>query len=210
MSSTPSAQSGHNGKSTQKNAAPKVMRWNGPPAMTLNPNDQYQATVHTTAGNFVIQLFAKQQPVAVNNFVFLANQGFYNNNQFFRVIQNFVIQTGDPLNNGTGGPGYTWNAELPVPFPYQPGIVAMAVSSAGPNTNGSQFFICTGPQSEQLNQQPQYTELGRVIKGWTTVLKIARGQVTVNPLTNEDSEPLHPYSITSITIQASPTSQTTS
>ncbi len=178
--------------------------------MTLNPNDQYQATVHTTAGNFVIQLFAKQQPVAVNNFVFLANQGFYNNNQFFRVIQNFVIQTGDPLNNGTGGPGYTWNAELPVPFPYQPGIVAMAVSSAGPNTNGSQFFICTGPQSEQLNQQPQYTELGRVIKGWTTVLKIARGQVTVNPLTNEDSEPLHPYSITSITIQASPTSQTTS
>lgn len=205
VTSTPSAQqSAHNAQSTAKKPAPKVMRWSSPPAMTLNAHDSYQATVHTTAGNFVIQLFSKQDPVAVNNFVFLANQHYFDGNQFFRVIQSFVIQTGDPLNNGTGSPGYTWKAELPPPYPYQPGIVAMAVGASGPNTNGSQWFICTGAQSENLNSDPQYTELGRVVNGWSTVLKIAKGQVTRNPLTNEDSYPLHPFSITAVSIQTSP------
>ncbi|WP_243239440.1 peptidylprolyl isomerase [Sulfobacillus harzensis] len=178
--------------------------------MALNPHDSYQATLHTTAGTIVIQLFSQKDPVAVNNFVFLANHGFFNGNQFFRVIKSFVIQTGDPLNNGTGGPGYTWNAELPPPFPYQPGIVAMAVSESGPNTNGSQFFICTGSQSEELNSNPEYTELGRVVKGWSTVLKIASGAVTTNPVTNEDSYPVHPYTITSVTIQSTPSTGSTS
>lgn len=172
--------------------------------MTINEHDQYQAVVHTTAGTFVIDLFAQQDPVAVNNFVFLATQHFYDGDQFFRVLKPFVIQTGDPLNNGTGGPGYTWKGELPVPFPYQPGIVAMAVSDNNPNTNGSQFFICTGSESEELNQDPIYTEVGRVVKGWSTIEKIADGPVTVNPLTGEDSKPLHPYVITSITIQTHP------
>ncbi len=182
----------------------KVLRFSSAPAMSIITQDNYQAVVHTTAGNFTIQLFASQDPVAVNNFVFLAEQHFYNGNKFFRVLKSFVIQTGDPLNNGSGGPGYTWNAELPPPFPYQPGIVAMAVSGTDPNTNGSQFFICTGPESIQLNQKPLYTELGRVIKGWSTIQTIADEPVTANPVTNEDSYPSNPYRITSITIIRTP------
>lgn len=203
ITSSPSQQAGGNSHTGKQPQATQVMRWSSPPAMTLNTKDSYQATVHTTAGSFVIQLFSQQDPVAVNNFVFLAQQHFYDNNQFFRVLKSFVIQTGDPLNKGTGGPGYTWNAELPPPFPYQPGIVAMAINPGNVNSNGSQFFICTGSQSQNLNSQPDYTEVGRVIKGWTVVQRIASGKVTVNPLTNEDSYPLHPYRITSITIQTS-------
>lgn len=172
--------------------------------MTINTHDTYRAIVHTTAGNFTIDLFAKQDPVAVNNFVFLATQHFFNNDKFFRVLRSFVIQTGDPNNVGSGGPGYTWNAELPIPFPYQPGIVAMAVSGSNPNSNGSQFFICTGAQSAQLNKQPIYTEVGRVVRGWSTIQKIDDGAVTTNPLTDEKSYPVHPYMIKSISIQATP------
>lgn len=174
--------------------------------MSINTQDNYQAVVHTTAGNFTIQLFAANDPTAVNNFVFLADQHFFTGEKFFRTIKSFVVQTGDPYNNGSGGPGYTWNAELPPPYPYQPGIVAMAVSGSNPNTNGSQFFICSGPQSAQLNQNPLYTEVGRVITGMAVVQKIAAGPVTTNPLTAEKSYPVHPYSITAVTIRSSPAS----
>lgn len=169
--------------------------------MALNPKDAYRAVVHTTAGTFTMDLFSTQDPVAVNNFVFLARHKFFNSDTFFRILKSFVIQTGDPLNNGSGGPGYTWNAELPPPYPYQPGIVAMAVSGTNPNTNGSQFFICTGASSKQLNQEPLYTEVGRVVSGMSTITKIADGKVTVNPSTNELSDPVHPYRIVHITIQ---------
>ncbi|MDA8193672.1 MAG: peptidylprolyl isomerase [Thermaerobacter sp.] len=181
---------------------PVVRHWSHPPAMTINPNGHYLAVIKTTAGTFTISLFAKQDPVAVNNFVFLAHHDFFNGNRFFRVLAPFIIQTGDPLNNGTGGPGYQWNGELPRAFPYQPGIVAMA-NANNPNTNGSQFFICTGSESETLNQDPIYTELGRVTQGWAVVKTIADGAVTTNPTTGEDSMPVHPYSIISVTIQAS-------
>lgn len=194
------ASSAHHTKHEDPASPPKVLHWGSPPAMTINPKDHYEALVHTTAGNFTISLFAQQDPVAVNNFVFLANQHYYNGNQFFRVVASFVIQTGDPTNTGEGGPGYTWKGEFPIPYPYQSGIVAMAISNTNKNSNGSQFFICTGPQSEQLNQEPLYTEVGRVTHGWSTVEKIAHGQVTTNPMTGEDSKPIHPYSITSISI----------
>lgn len=190
---------------TNGQAAVPRQQWSAPPALALNPKDHYQAVVRTTAGRFTIDLFAAQSPNAVNNFVFLANHNFYDNNQFFRVLKSFVIQTGDPLNTGLGGPGYTWNAQLPPPYPYQPGIVAMAVSGTNPNTNGSQFFICTGPLSAQLNQEPLYTEVGRVVSGMSTVTKIADGQVKVNPATNEKSAPLHPFHIISVTIETTPT-----
>ena len=204
ITNAPSQQAGHGNRAGKHPQATQVMRWNAPPPMTISSSNSYQATVHTTAGSFVIQLFSQQDPVAVNNFVFLANQHFFNHDTFFRVLKSFVIQTGDPLNNGTGGPGYTWKAELPPPFPYQPGIVAMAINPSNVNSNGSQFFICTGPQSENLNSQPNYTEVGRVIKGWPVVQKIAAGKVTTNPVTNEPSYPVHPYRITSITIQTAP------
>lgn len=191
-------------KVAQKVPASVQLRWSNPPAMTLNPRWRYQAVVQTTAGRFVIQLFAKQDPVAANNFVFLARHGYYDHNQFFRVLAPFIVQSGDPLNNGLGGPGYQWRGELPPPYPYQPGIVAMAIAGQNTNSNGSQFFICTGSESQTLNQNPLYTEVGRVVKGWTVVQKIANAPVTTNPKTHEPSLPVNPVSITHITILSKP------
>ncbi len=177
------------------------LRWSHAPKMLINPTKTYTATVKTTAGIFDIALFAKQDPIAVNNFVFLADHKFFNGDEIFRVIKPFMFQTGDPLNDGYGGPGYEWKGETPT-FPYQPGIVAMA-NSGNPNTNGSQFFVCTGPDSINLNQNPIYTELGRVTNGWRVVQKIADGPVKTNPKTQEHSLPIHPYYITSVTISES-------
>ena len=172
--------------------------WSSPPAMALKLGATYTADVATNYGSFTISLFAKQDPVAVNNFVFLAQHHFYNGDKFFRIIQTFMVQTGDPNNNGTGGPGYQFNDELPPTEPYAPGIVAMA--NAGPNTNGSQFFICTGPVCANLNQTPNYTELGKVTSGMTVVQKIAAIPVTVNPASGENSLPKADAHITGVAI----------
>lgn len=182
----------------------RSQRWSSPPPMEINTSAQYEAVLHTTAGDFTIELFTKQSPVAVNNFIFLARHDFFNGDQFFRVVPGFVIQTGDPLNNGTGGPGYKWNDELPVPYAYAPGIVAMA--NAGPNTNGSQWFICTGPQSAGLNQMPNYTQFGRVVSGMSVVEKIGAGEVRRNPMSGEVSQPIDPIVIESVTIHETPAS----
>ncbi len=182
-----------------KVASGRNLRWSTPPKMTINTKDTYTATVDTTAGNFVITLFAKEDPKAVNNFVFLADHRFFNGDEIFRVIKPFMFQTGDPLNNGTGGPGYQWTGK-DATTPYESGIVAMA-NSGSPSTNGSQFFVCTGSESNSLNQDPIYTEFGRVTQGMSVVQKIAAGKVKDNPaMQNEDSLPLHPFYITSIAI----------
>lgn len=180
---------------------PTTQRWSSPPAMQIDTSKTYTATVQTNYGPFTISLFAKQDPVAVNNFVFLANHNFFVGDRFFRILKSFVIQTGDPLNNGTGGPGYQWKDELPPTYPYGPGIVAMA--NAGTNTNGSQFFVCTGSQSQQLNNSPLYTEFGRVISGMPVVLKIADIPVKANPVTQEDSYPTRTAWIKRVTISVS-------
>lgn len=174
-------------------------QWSKPPAMSINQKKQYDAVVNTNYGSFTIQLFVKDSPKTVNNFVFLADHNFYNNDAFFRIMKTFMVQTGDPKNNGTGGPGYQFKDELPVKHKYQPGIVAMA--NAGPNTNGSQFFICTGADSESLNQQPNYTQFGQVIKGMSVVQKIASIPVTANPQTGEQSYPTKIAYIKSVNIQ---------
>lgn len=176
-------------------------RWSHAPKLMINEQKTYTAIVTTSLGSFTIHLFAKSTPLAVNNFVFLAKQHFYNGLIFFRIIRPFMIQTGDPNNNGTGGPGYTWPDELPPKYPYQPGIVAMA--NAGPNTNGSQFFICTGADSTALNQAPNYTEFGKVTSGMKVVDQIAAGSVTTNPITHEKSYPKNPIHILSIYIHVS-------
>lgn len=174
------------------------MQWSSPPPMQIDVNKQYDAVVHTNYGDFTIQLFAKSAPHTVNNFVFLSKHNYYDNNQFFRIIQNFMIQTGDPTNTGTGTPGYSFNDELPPKLPYGPGIVAMA--NAGPNTNGSQFFICTGPASKSL--PPQYTEFGKVISGMSTVQKIAAIPVVANPnMGGEVSKPTKKAYIESVAIE---------
>jgi cyclophilin family peptidyl-prolyl cis-trans isomerase len=115
------------------------------PDFTIDPKKKYQAIFHTDRGDIRVDLFADRAPVTVNNFVFLAREGFYDNTTFHRVIKNFMVQGGDPEGSGRGGPGYKWNDEpsaLRIPHD-SVGILSMA--NAGANTNGSQFFITHGP-----------------------------------------------------------------
>ena len=177
------------------------MSWNSSPAMAIDQNKTYTATIKATygdkQGDIVIELFAKGAPKTVNNFVFLANQGYFNGVKFHRVIKEFMIQTGDPTGTGAGGPGYRFADELPPKYQYEPGIVAMA--NAGPNTNGSQFFICTGSTSKNLNSYPNYTVFGRVISGMDVVQGIASVPVRLSS-TGEQSVPTVDVHMDSITI----------
>ncbi|HWP96713.1 MAG TPA: peptidylprolyl isomerase [Syntrophomonadaceae bacterium] len=173
-------------------------KYTSPPKMSINTGKQYSAVVTTDLGTFKIKLLSKDAPVTVNNFVFLANDGFYNGITFHRIIKDFMIQTGDPLGNGTGGPGYKFNDELPSKLSYAPGIVAMA--NSGSNTNGSQFFICTGEQASGLNNNPNYTVFGQVVDGIDVVLKIANTPVQANSM-GESSKPTESISIDKITIE---------
>jgi len=170
-------------------------QWSSPPPMSINPDKDYTAVIDTTAGRFTIKLLPKDAPLAVNNFVFLARQGFYNGVKIHRIIKNFVIQTGDPVGNGTGGPGYRFNDEK-VTRDYKPGTVAMA--NAGPNTNGSQFFICLADLSTRLPKN--YTIFGEVIDGMDVVLKLGDTPVT-RSVTGEMSVPTVDVRIGSVTIQ---------
>lgn len=148
-----------------------VNSWASPPAMSIDVNKTYCAAFKTNQGSFVLEMFAKDAPNTVNNFVFLAKNNYYNGVIFHRVLETFMIQGGDPTGTGSGGPGYDFADELNSPHQYEPGIVAMA--NAGPNTNGSQFFIGTGEDSRNLNQMPDYTIFGKVAAGMDKVLKIA-------------------------------------
>ena len=122
-----------------------AMQWNTPPAMTIDPEKSYKATIETNKGKIDIDLFPQHAPKTVNNFVFLAQQGFYDDVAFHRVISNFMIQGGDPTGTGRGGPGYRFEDEFRNnPLKHETGVLSMA--NAGPNTNGSQFFITHGPQ----------------------------------------------------------------
>lgn len=118
-----------------------MKQYNSPPAMQIDSNKSYTARFKTSKGEFDIELFASQTPATVNNFVFLARDGFYDGLTFHRVISDFMIQGGDPQGDGRGGPGYRWDDEhAALRMKHDgPGILSMA--NAGPNTNGSQFFI---------------------------------------------------------------------
>jgi cyclophilin family peptidyl-prolyl cis-trans isomerase len=172
------------------------MSWSKPPAMEIDKAKKYTANFDTSLGSFKIQLYPLESPLTVNNFVFLSRQGFYDSVIFHRIIKEFMIQTGDPKGTGTGGPGYRFADELPPKHPYAPGIVAMA--NAGPNTNGSQFFICTGEDARNLNGFPNYTQFGQVTEGMELVQKIAL--VPVIAQNGELSRPKDPPVIKTITI----------
>ncbi len=119
--------------------------YNKPPDMVIDPKKTYKAVFHTEKGDITVNLFADRAPKTVNNFVFLARDGFFNGTTFHRVIKNFMVQGGDPEGSGRGGPGYRWDDEpsaLAIPHD-APGTLSMA--NAGKNTNGSQFFITHGP-----------------------------------------------------------------
>lgn len=141
-------------------------QYNSAPAMGIEPNKQYRAIFHTARGDITVRLFAKQAPITVNNFVFLAREGFYNNTTFHRVIHGFMVQGGDPTGTGRGGPGYQFDDEkgaLALKHD-KAGILSMA--NAGRNTNGSQFFITYGPQPH-LNGK--HGVFGEVISGMETL-----------------------------------------
>lgn len=157
------------------------------PEMSIDVNKTYEATLHTNKGDFTMELFPKTAPLTVNNFVFLARDGFYEDVEFHRIIESFMIQTGDPTGTGAGGPGYKFADELKSPYKYEPGIVATA--NAGPNTNGSQFFICTGEDSKGLNQYPNYTIFGKITDGMDTVLQIAGTPVAMSKQGGEKVDP---------------------
>jgi cyclophilin family peptidyl-prolyl cis-trans isomerase len=166
--------------------------YSAPPPMTIDPNKTYTATMKTNYGDIVIQLLPKNAPLTVNNFVFLARQGFYDGVKFHRVIKGFMIQSGDPTGTGMGGPGYKFADELPTTLNYTKGTLAMA--NAGPNTNGSQFFICLA----NVSLPKSYSIFGQVTSGQDVVDKI--GNVPVKAANGETSSPTVDVHINTITI----------
>ncbi len=179
---------------TQTQKEGETMQWSSAPAMSIDRNKTYQATIQTNYGDIVVQLLPKEAPLAVNNFVFLASQGFYNGVKFHRVVKGFVIQSGDPTGTGRGGPGYRF-ADEPVTRDYIAGTLAMA--NAGPNTNGSQFFITLADLSGRLGKN--YTIFGLVTAGADVVQKIGNVPVTGSP-GGEVSSPTVDVHINSVVI----------
>ena len=152
-------------------------QWTTPPAMQIDPKKQYKAHMETDKGTMVIELFADKTPMTVNNFVFLAREGYYDNVIFHRVIDNFMVQGGDPTGTGRGGPGYKFGDEFDSSLKHdKQGILSMA--NAGPGTNGSQFFITHGP-TPHLNGK--HTVFGQVVEGLDVLMSIpARDPGNVN------------------------------
>ncbi len=168
-------------------------QWSAPPSMTIDPAKSYSATITTTKGVMTVELFARGAPITVNNFVFLAREGFYDGVRFHRIVRGFMIQGGDPEGTGRGGPGYRFNDEA-VTRDYVRGTLAMA--NAGPNTNGSQFFIV-----HQNYPLPKlYTIFGIVTSGLDVLDAIASTPVTIGP-SGERSSPTEEVTIQRIEIQ---------
>jgi cyclophilin family peptidyl-prolyl cis-trans isomerase len=164
----------------------------GPIPMIIDANKGYSAILHTEAGDIEVELNAKETPITVNNFVSLAKKGFYDNTIFHRAIKGFMIQGGDPSGDGSGGPGYKFDDES-FTGEYTRGILAMA--NAGPNTNGSQFFI----MHQDYPLPKNYVIFGKVLSGMDSVDKIAEAEVTASA-SGEISKPVKPVKITSIEI----------
>lgn len=145
-----------------------MKQYAAPPEMVIDPKKRYTAAFKTDQGSFVVELFADRAPRTVNNFVFLARDGFYDGVTFHRVIRGFMAQGGDPTGTGSGGPGYRFADEFHPSLRHNAaGILSMA--NAGPNTNGSQFFITHGPTP---HLDDRHSVFGKVIEGLDVVLAI--------------------------------------
>ena len=171
-------------------SAPKQQQFSSPPEMGIDPNKRYTATMDTSMGELVIALDPIKAPKTVNNFVFLALNHYFDGIIFHRIINGFVCQGGDPTGTGRGGPGYRFEDELPKPGQYEVGSVAMA--NAGANTNGSQFFLISGPNGAGL--PPQYSLFGKIVKGLDVL------EAMQNVQTDRNDRPHTDVVINSVTI----------
>ena len=169
-------------------------QYDSPPEMTIDLANTYTATLHTNRGDIKLALNAERSPQTVNNFIFLARDGFYNGCIFHRVISGFMIQGGDPTGTGRGGPGYRFRDELEGNGTYSRGTLAMA--NAGPNTNGSQFFI----MHQDGGLPHSYTIFGSVLEGLDVVDDIAATE------TDHTDKPQDPIIIGSVEIEETPAS----
>lgn len=161
---------------------PALRQYDAPPAMSIDPSRQYEAVIVTSRGEVRIQLRADKAPATVNNFVFLARDGFYDGLSFFRVIPGFVAQAGDPTGSGAGDPGYTLPAEE-TGLPLTAGVIAMARDNRTDEINGSQFFI-TLDDEPQLAQE--YSPFGQVVSGLDVLQSLDEGDV-IESVTIEES-----------------------
>ncbi len=180
-------------KQEETNMESDTDQWEFAPDMQIDQSKKYIATMKTNKGEIKFELFASDAPFTVNNFIFLSREGFYDDVVFHRVIKDFMIQGGDPTGTGKGGPGYTFNDEA-ITGEYTRGTLAMA--NAGPNTNGSQFFI----MHKDLALPKSYVIFGRVIEGIETIDKIADVEVQASQV-GEMSSPVDEVKIKSIKIE---------
>jgi peptidyl-prolyl cis-trans isomerase B (cyclophilin B) len=148
-------------------------QWDSPPEMNIDPAKVYLVQLQTSRGDIKLELYPEHAPKTVNNFIFLINESFYDGVTFHRVIDNFMIQGGDPTGTGMGGPGYKFEDEL-ADNPLKHGTKVISMANAGPNTNGSQFFITHLPQP---HLDGKHTVFGKVIEGEDVVDMIRQGDV---------------------------------
>jgi cyclophilin family peptidyl-prolyl cis-trans isomerase len=167
----------------------KQQEFDGPPPMCIDPDKRYTAEMVTSKGTLRIALDPIMAPKTVNNFVFLARYHYFDGVVFHRIIPGFVLQGGDPTATGRGGPGYRFSDELPPAGRYELGSLAMA--NAGPDTNGSQFFVISGPSGVRL--PPQYSLFGKVVAGLDVV-------AAIDAIGTQSGTPKETVTIESVTI----------
>ena len=157
--------------STSCGSSAKPKTYSEPPPMLIDTNKQYTAIIETERGNLVLELFAKDVPVTVNNFVFLAREGFYDGSTFYRVVPDFMAQGGDPTGTGTGSPGYSFADEI-TEHTHMDGALSMA--NTGPNTNSCHFFITYTPQH---HLDGKHSVFGQLIEGMDVLKRIKQGDI---------------------------------
>jgi len=162
-------------ETTPPEATPGPKTYSAPPSMMIDTGKEYTATIETEKGDIVLELFASDVPVTVNNFIFLAREGFYNDTTFHRVIPGFMSQGGDPTGTGMGNPGYTFADEF-TGYTHVAGALSMA--NAGPNTNGCQFFITYTPQH---GLDGKHSVFGQVIEGFDVLQGLTPRDPSRNP-----------------------------
>ena len=165
---------------TESTTTSETKTYSEPPPMSIITNRKYTATMETSKGTMVFELFARDVPHTVNNFVFLSQEGFYDNTIFHRVIAGFMAQGGDPTGTGYGGPGYQFADE----FTYHNHVTGtLSMANSGPNTNGSQFFICFAPQP---HLDGRHTVFGQLIEGIDVLNQIVQGDKIISITIKEE------------------------